>query len=88
MQEPIFSPLTENQIYDIKNALSQKLDFVKTVYELASEEKWFADMFGISQFDAGILSCEIFQIQEKIFGYQKILEERIKEQNGISDKRD
>lgn len=88
MQDPHFFPLTEQQVYENKSALSQKLNFIKTVYDLASEEGWFADMFGISPLDASVLSYEIFLIQEKILGKEKIFEDLGSEYNETNDKGD
>lgn len=76
MQDPHFHPLTEQQIFENKKSLSEKLDLVKTIYDLASEEGWFADMFGISPRDASFLSYEIELIQEKIMGNLVIFDEK------------
>lgn len=75
MQEPNFFSLTEEQIYANRRALSKKLDFTKKVCDLATEEDWFADIFGISPMDASFFSYEISAIQEKILGRETPFEE-------------
>lgn len=76
MQDPHFFPLTEQQVFENQKSLSEKLNFAKTIYDLASEEGWFADMFGVSPRDASLLSYEISVIQEKIIGNLIIFDEK------------
>lgn len=66
MQEPNFFSLTEEQTYANRRALSKKLDFAKKVCDLAAEDQWFADIFGISTMDASFFLYEIELMQEKM----------------------
>lgn len=75
MKKPNFFPLTEEQTFANRKFLSEKLEFTKKVCDLASEECWFADLFNMTPFEAGLLSCKIELIQEKILGTEMKFEE-------------